>query len=604
MAKRWTLEEETHLLELLSNQSSINDCASLLKRTEGAITARLQKIALDLIDKNLPIEDIHKRTTVPIDILKNFTLPNYNAEWDKAQDDWLKKYLPKLGTVECASRMGRSVPEIERRQLYYTIDTDDAIKEIMNDCIPLTDYMNVVEDNTHYYVVLNGRCKGIYKSFEGAKYSTINFKNAKYKKCKNIKELNEYIHSSHNRKTHTIVLSEEQEKVIEDVFQKKNILLLGSGGTGKSTLIKELTSRCKDKNIEIGITASTGSASVLIGGKTVHSFLGIGLAEAPPKVLASIVNFKYKNKVEQLNALDILLIDEISMINGELLTKISQYLSIIRNNELPFGGLQIILSGDMFQLPPVQGTLVFQSIIWDTLKLTKHILTKIFRQEHDVRFQKILERCKSGSITNEDIEILKNCKGQYFTDDIKPTHLYATNAKVDSINNIEYDLLNTMEKSYNTIYKNKETKVYCEKVGIPLVVKLKIGSQVMVTHNISDALKLANGTRGMVKELFNEYVIIQTLYGERKISYVDCETEDNLKYSIMPLKLAWAITIHKAQGVTLDCCKIDIGKSLFTYGQAYTALSRVKDLNSLYVIDISKDAFRTHPDVLKFYDKN
>ena len=606
MAKRWSHDEEQHLLSLLKSKNTINDCSSILKRTPSAITSRLQKIAIELF-KTVPIDVIHTITTLPIDILQIITLPNHNAEWDLHQDEWLQKYHKIYGTTECAAKMGRSVSEIERRLFYFEIEDYIKGKPVSNDkieCIEeyiaLNDYDKLIEPP--FYVVLNGRRKGIYQSKEGFQIATIGFKNAKYKKCDTVKEVIEYI--GVEKKT-TIVLSEEQEKVIEDVFLKKNVLLLGSGGTGKSTLIKELTRRCKEQHINIGITASTGSAAVLIDGKTVHSYLGIGLAKDSPTVLASTLFFKYKKKAIELKDVQILLIDEISMINAELLTKISKFLSIVRKDERLFGGLQIILSGDMYQLPPVQGSMVFNATIWDELNFTKHILTKIFRQEHDLQFQEILERSKQGAdvLTDTDITILKGCKGQHFKDDIKPTCLYATNSKVDVMNTEEYEKLLTTEVCYETRYSNKESKTYCDAVGIRAFIKLKIGTQVMVTHNVSDVLKLANGTRGVVIELFNDCVIIRTLYGDREIRHVDCVNED-YKYSIMPLKLAWAITIHKAQGVTLDCCKIDIGTSLFAYGQAYTALSRVKDLNSLCVMHVSKSAFKTHPDVIAFYKRN
>jgi ATP-dependent DNA helicase PIF1 len=292
------------------------------------------------------------------------------------------------------------------------------------------------------------------------------------------------------------------------------------------------------------------------------------------------------------------------MIDGDLLTKISGFLSIIRSDDRPFGGLQLILSGDMHQLPPVQGILVFKSAIWDELDFSKHILTKIYRQENDVQFQEILERAKLGSaITDEDIEILKSCKGQHFTEDIKPTCLYATNAKVDLINKEEYECLKENEMEYKTSYLNKESKMYCDNIRIPPVLKLKIGTQVMVTRNINADLKLANGTRGVVTKLSPDIIVIRTLYGDRDIRLFECinENDKQIGYSTIPLKMAWAITIHKAQGVTLDCCKIDIGESLFACGQAYTALSRVKDMRGLCIISVVKSAFKTHPDVIDFY---
>ena len=625
MAKRWTSVEEELLLSLLK-LNTIDECSVKLQRTTGALTSRLEKIALEMYKNEKSLEDIQELTKLPIEIIHKisylYSLPNHNAEWDDSQDDWLRKYIIKYGSKECAAKMGRTECEINTRILSVAIDdlnhkciekisktlsmTSETFLqkiELMKNYVPFNELDKI--GNPPYYAVLNGRYKGIYDNIEGLKMATVGFQNAKYKKCNTLEEVHKYI-SYRKPITSDIVLSEEQNNVITEVFNGNNVLLMGSGGTGKSTLIKYITKICSEQNIKIGITASTGSAAVLIDGKTVHSYLGIGLAKESPQVLAKSVVYKYKKKSDELNDLQILLIDEISMIDGELLTKISKFLSIIRKDDRPFGGIQLILSGDMYQLPPVQGILVFNAEIWNDLELFPHILTKIYRQENDILFQEILERAKLGNaITDSDIEILKSCKGQHFTKDIKPTCLYATNAKVDIVNKEEYQLLNDNEMEYTTLYSNKDSKTYCDNIGIQPVLKLKKGTQVMVTRNVNSDLKLANGTRGVVIDMFPDYVVIRTLYGDRDIRRFECinENDKHVMYSTMPLKMAWAITIHKAQGVTLDCCKIDIGNSLFAYGQAYTALSRVKDLHGLCVISVVKSAFKTHPEVINFYKK-
>lgn len=625
MAKRWTLDEEELLLTLVKT-TTLQECGVTLQRTPSALASRLEKIALEMYKNEKPIEDIHAATTLPIEniqkIIHLHQLPNYNADWDISQDTWLQKYILKYGAKDCAAKMGRTESEVENRVLAIALDDYDKTKlvpvyitmtaekfiekiTLQQDYVIFTDLEKI--KLPPYYVVLNGRYKGIYNTVEGARMSTIGFPDAKYKTCNSLIEIQKYIkifpvYSSGS----SVVLSDEQNNVITDILNGKNVLLMGSGGTGKSTLIKHLARMCAERDISIGITASTGSAAVLIDGRTVHSFLGIGLAKDTAKELASTLFYKYAKKAGELKQLKILLIDEISMIDGGLLTKISAFLSIVRKDDRHFGGIQIILSGDMHQLPPVQGTLVFNSEIWKELELSVHILTKIYRQENDLVFQEILERAKSGDVTDEDIAILKNCKGQHFVEGIKPTCLYPTNAKVDIVNSNEYDTLQGKEMEYNTIYSNRESKTYCDNIGVPPRIKLKVGAQVMVTRNVNSELKLANGTRGVVVDMFPDHVVIQTLYGNREIRNFECvnENDKKLMYSSLPLKLAWAVTIHKAQGVTLDCCKIDIGASLFAYGQAYTALSRVKDLKGLCVISVVKSAFKTHPAVIDFYRSN
>lgn len=618
----WTSEEEKELLCLVK------------KHTITSIVSRLKTIAVEMYKSGngKPLQEIAESTKLLTEdinkLLHTNTLQNQYAEWDIDQDTWLKKYINKHGVSKCASKMGRLESEIQRRLLYLAmkaIDNNIPIETVCSElCLNKEDFQNKLKcmdtyvsledidkitSEPPYYVVLNGRRNGVYSDSEGFKMATIGVEGGKYKKCNTFEDMCKYMGITY---TNTevlqedkpeIVLSPEQNKVIEDVLLGKNILLLGSAGVGKSFVIKHITKLCKEKNISIGITSSTGCSAILIDGKTIHSYLGIGLASSSPAYLAKNLYNKNKKKLQELQNLDILLIDEISMLDAELLTKISKYLSIVRNDENPFGGVQIIFSGDFYQLPPVHGMFAFKSEIWDSLNLSCHILKKIYRQEGDQVFQGILERAKYSSITDEDIEILKKCNGQFFRDDVKPTSLYPINATVDKINNEEYNLLEGNEIEYKTLYSSKESKAYCDSIKIPASIKLKKGAQVMVTRNIDTDSKLANGTRGVVTYVFQDYVVIKTIYGDRAIRLFECvnNNDKKIKYSIMPLTLAWALTIHKAQGVTLDCCTIDIGKSLFEYGQAYTALSRVKNLKGLCVTSIEKTAFRTHKDVTHFY---
>lgn len=619
----WTSEEKKALLCLVK------------KHTITSIVCSLKKIAVKMhkSGNGKPLQEIAEATKLSTEdinkLLHTDTSDNQYAEWDIDQDRWLRKYIVKHGVSNCASKMGRLDTEIERRLLYLAmkdIDTNIPIETVCNQlCLNKQDFQNKLKcmdtyvsledidkitSEPPYYVVLNGRRNGVYSEPDGYKMATIGVEGGRYKKCNSFEDISKYMGITYKttevvdiENKPEIILSPEQNKVIENVLLGKNILLLGSAGVGKSLVIKHITKLCKEKNISIGITSSTGCSAILIDGKTIHSFLGIGLATYSPVNLAKNLYNKNKKKYQELQNLDILLIDEISMLDAELLTKISKYLSVVRNDENPFGGVQIIFSGDFYQLPPVNGMFAFKSDIWDSLNLSCHILTKIYRQEGDQVFQGILERAKYSSITDDDIEILKKCNGQFFRDDVKPTSLYPINSKVDKINNEEYNLLKDNEIEYKTLYSSKESKTYCDSIKVPASIKLKKGAQVMVTRNIDTDAKLANGTRGVVTEAFEDYVVIKTIYGDRAIKHFECvnNNDKKLKYSIMPLTLAWALTIHKAQGVTLDCCTIDIGKSLFEYGQAYTALSRVKNLKGLCVTSIEKTAFRTHKDVIDFY---
>jgi ATP-dependent DNA helicase PIF1 len=647
--KTWTTESE-QLLLILAKTHPLSVCAENLKRTESALVSRLKHIAL-MMHKNdqKSIDEICETTTLSSDVVSDLIyideLPNHNAEWDESQDKWVQKYVRKIGVVECAAKMGRSPAEIEKRQIvlaFKAIDRDVPIEKTCKDLmINIDDFKDkyermqkympfdmldeVVDQEPPYYIILNGRRNGLYTDVEGFNMSKIGFDNAKFKRCLTMDEVRNYVGarvtSDFAALTMSlppdtpvadtpalappkIVLSDQQKAVIDAVFMGHNILLLGSAGVGKSLVIKEVTRICKERSVTIGITSSTGCSAVLIDGRTIHSYLGIGLAKDSPTDLARKLFFKNKQKVSDLQELQILLIDEISMLDGDLLHKISTYLAIVRNCNKPFGGIQLILSGDFYQLPPVNGPFAFKSPIWASLNFSCHVLTKIYRQEGDTVFQGILERAKSSNVTNEDIRVLKACKGLQFKTDVKPTSLYSVNATVDIINKREYELLKGNEMVYNTIYANNETKAYCDNTKIPPFVKLKVGAQIMVTRNVNTELKLANGTRGVVTQMYEDAILINTLYGERVITLYDCvnETDKRIVYAVMPIALAWAVTIHKSQGITLDCCTIDIGESLFACGQAYTALSRVKSLNGLRVVSVTKSAFKTHPDVIEFYE--
>ena len=401
------------------------------------------------------------------------------------------------------------------------------------------------------------------------------------------------------------ILDELQQKILEDVFQSnRNIVILGSAGTGKTTTVREIIKVSNKYKKNIGITATTGCAAILIGGNTLHSFMGIGTGEGTIQYLVNRI-ISNKKILIKLVKLQILLIDEISMMNDVLLSKVSEILTTIRNNPMPFGGVQVILVGDFYQLPPISGNFCFKSDIWDKMNFNTHVLTKIYRQR-DPQFLEILSRAREGNITNEDLNILKNCNGKLFIKNIIPTKLYSLNVDVSLINEKYYNKLSTLEYIYETNYKNAKSKKYADKMKIPEKLKLCIGSQVMVTRNIDIENDIINGTRGVIISMETNYVNIQLMNQQEytiKPMKIGSFDEPDIEIEYIPLKLAWAITIHKSQGTTLDCAEIDLGNNIFQPGQAYTALSRVKDLNSVHIVDISKKSFKTHPEVKDFYNK-
>ncbi len=410
-------------------------------------------------------------------------------------------------------------------------------------------------------------------------------------------------------------LNKEQLLCYNLAKSNKNILITGPGGCGKSTTIKEIIKYYKRKNINIGVTSSTGISASLINGTTLHSFLQIGLGTKTYTELYEKLKYKSNQKdYKKLKNLQVLIIDEISMIDDKLFTKIAAYLSLIKEIKKPFGGIQLILCGDFYQLPPVNNTYCFKSNIWSRLKIKVIELKTQMRQYDDLEFQNILNNIKENNITEEIYNKLEKLKENKLNSEIKPTILYSKNIDVDRINNNELDKLikktnvSTYEFPIKYDYTNKDIKKHLSNPhGLHNLEKKLIlckGLQVMVTHNVDINNKITNGTRGVIVSINYPNVIIKTLSGEIYIMpYVKHinDIDENITYEYMPLKLAYAITIHKSQGQTLDYIQIDLGKNIFENGMAYVALSRAKTLKSIYLSKLDMSAFKVNNEVIKFY---
>lgn len=409
-------------------------------------------------------------------------------------------------------------------------------------------------------------------------------------------------------------LNEEQKKCYDLAKSKQNILITGSGGSGKSTVLKSIIKYFRRNNYNIGVTSTTGSSATLINGTTVHSFLNIGLANKSATELYEKVKFKSsKTTYNKLKRLDVLIIDEISMMDDILFNKIGAYLSLIKEIKKPFGKIQLILCGDFFQLPPVNNDYCFKSNIWKMLKIKIIELKQMMRQQNDLEFQELLHNVKINNITNDVYNKLKSRKiNNINTNLIKPTKLFSKNVDIDHINKLEFNKLvdstNNKIYTYNIKYDNTNSKIkkYIENSNIIKSIDLCIGVQIMLTYNVDIINNLVNGARGIIKNLNNNFVIIQTLDGnEYKIEYVKYlnDLDEDITFSYMPIKLAYAISIHKSQGMTIDCIEIDLGNNIFACGMAYVALSRAKSLDSIYISKLSKNAFKINNDVLEFYKK-
>lgn len=394
-------------------------------------------------------------------------------------------------------------------------------------------------------------------------------------------------------------MNEKQLEAFEIVKNNKNLFLTGSAGTGKSYTIKKIIEYFDSIDKKYGLTALTGCAASLINGNTLHSYLCLGIDKNLNEIYKDIL--KFKPKYNKLKSLEVLIIDEISMMNNELIELIDNLLKMIKNNNETFGGIQVILIGDFYQLPPINGNYCFTSEIWEKLNLNCVILKELIRQKDDVELQEILEEIRTGKLSDESFEKLNNLKNTVFSGEIKPTKLYPINANVDKINENAFKKLlkknNNNFKTYEAYskYPNKNLKNYD--------ISLTLNAQIMVIRNINTDLHLVNGTRGIVIELNEKYVVIKDVNNNLHTINYYTDINRNIKNNIsfMPLKLAYAISIHKSQGSSIDCLELDLGDDIFVSGQAYTALSRATNIKNIKINNLEKNSFFINKKILDFY---
>lgn len=448
-------------------------------------------------------------------------------------------------------------------------------------------------------------------------------------------------------------LSPEQTYALQTFNNGNNIFVTGPGGTGKTELIQHIVNTSEINKKKVQVCALTGCAALLLSkcnARTIHSWSGIRQGKGDPEKIIEMI-YKNKKAIKSWKTTDILIIDEISMMSKSLFELLDIIGKRIRRNPKPFGGIQLVFTGDFYQLPPVGNIddpnsllFCFESSKWEeTFSIENHIeLTTMFRQI-DPLFQSILLNIRKGRINETQIQILQKYMNREY-DATKhngciPTKLFPTKNRVDYYNQMMFDKLPGQSHEYHLITKTncrtyldnsnrilsieeierssgisksaQEKEIQNLQLNSPCMslLSLKVGASVMCTTNLDIDNGICNGSLGIITDFHMKLGIpipfvkfANGITREIQIQYWQSEEYPNIAIGQLPLCLAWAITIHKIQGATLSMAEMDIGKNIFECGQTYVALSRVQSLDGLYLSGFYPENIRANPKVTLFYN--
>lgn len=413
-------------------------------------------------------------------------------------------------------------------------------------------------------------------------------------------------------------LNAEQVAIVQLVRDGHSLFFTGAAGTGKSRVLGAVIGEMPAEST--AVTAMTTSAAALIGGTTLHAFAGIGSDDRPLSELIASAGSRARDTWRRTK---LLIIDEVSMLSAELFDKLDAVARVMRGSDAPFGGLQLLLCGDFFQLPPVlkrgaAGALfAFQARAWQGCGLKAVQLTTVHRQA-DAELVRLLHDVRVGSLSARSLALLQRCER---TDleatcppGVVPTRLFTHRADCDAVNAHELGALagathRFAARDSGTGARGRTPSQLLSAAAIaPEQLELKVGAQVLLLRTVSAPDGLVKGTRGRVARFApgSGLPVVAFANGvehtiERQPFLHVVERRVAACRSQLPLALGWAISVHKSQGMTLDCVEVSLGRA-FEFGQTYVALSRCRALGGLRVRDFDATAVRAHPDVLDFYE--
>ena len=447
-------------------------------------------------------------------------------------------------------------------------------------------------------------------------------------------------------------LSQEQRLAYKKFVQGENIFITGPGGTGKTRLIKNFIEHIKSISANHAVCAMTGCAAILLNcnAKTLHSWSGIKIAKGTK---TEVINMVLRNKrvVQNWKRTKGIILDEVSMLSKKIFEIIEELARIIKGSSKPFGGMQVVFTGDFFQLPPV-GTdgepdtekFCFESPIWNNVfKIENQIELKTIFRQNDPTYINILMQIRRGELDEENTTILHGYVKRKYDETqhngCMPTKLFPLRTKVDYVNTMMFSKIKeteyvfeikkradctTMLESGKAISSDSlkrcamlssqeieyETTQLLNNTPCLPILRLKKGSAVMCTVNLDMENGICNGSQGIVIDIIettpHPIPVVKFSNGLiKKMAphYWQSEEYPTIAIGQFPLCLAWALTIHKIQGATLEMAEMDIGQSIFEYGQTYVALSRIKSLDGLYLSEFHPYKIKANPKVKEYYDQ-
>jgi ATP-dependent exoDNAse (exonuclease V) alpha subunit len=404
-----------------------------------------------------------------------------------------------------------------------------------------------------------------------------------------------------------VQLNTEQQYSLELLKSEHNIFLTGAAGTGKSFLLKHYMREIDSDDLPI--LASTGAAAILVGGRTFHSFFGLGIFEGgiQATIERAVDNKRLTKRLKETHGI---VIDEVSMLSGPTLRAAETIARRVRGSGAPWGGMRVIAVGDFAQLPPVnpfsaKKEWAFLDEVWEKSQFMNVQLQEIMRSSGE-HFLKVLNQIRDGNVT-PDVTKFLNQKAKNLPEDFDGTRLFARKENVESYNFQHLEKLDGDSRAFVTIYSGKEREIenFKKNAPIPDVIHLKEGALVMLRQNDVER-QWVNGSLGHIEEMSDDKLTIKLLKGRvvevEKAEFTLLDADGNAVVSArnFPITLAWAVTIHKAQGSTLDRIWVDI-RRLWEPGQAYVALSRVTDPDGLSVEGWDARSIFTDPAVRQFH---